>query len=96
MTGHAQSGANPVTPSAGEISAAEKGCCLDLVGEWQTGEGLYGQVEGDARRSDKAPVGVLYQQDWGAAAWRETDTLDIIIIDKKKKGPHILIIDSNF
>lgn len=33
MTEHAQSGANPVTPSAGEIRAAEKGCCLDLVGE---------------------------------------------------------------
>lgn len=88
MTGHAQSAANPVTPSAGEIRAAEKGCCLDLVGEWQTGEGLYGQVEGDARRSDKALVGVHYQQDWEEAAWRETDTLDIIIIDKTKKNGH--------
>lgn len=96
MTEHAQSGSNPVTPSATEIRAAEKGCCLDLVGEWQTGEGLYGQVEGDARQSDKAPMGILYQQDGGAAAWRGTDSLDIIIIDKKEKGPHILIIHSNF
>lgn len=94
MTEHAQSSANPVTPSAGEIRAAEKGCCL--VGEWQTGEGLYGQVEGDARQSDKAPVGVLYQRDWGAAAWRGTDSLDVIIIKKKVKGPHVLIVDHNF
>lgn len=96
MTEHAQSGANPVTPSAGKIRAAEKGCCLDLVGEWQTGEGLYGHVDGDARQSDKAPVGVLYQQDWGAAAWQGNDSLVVIIIQKKEKGPQVLIINSNF
>lgn len=47
-------------------------------------------------RVTRLPWGALYQQDRGAAAWRGTDSPDVIVIIKREKGPQILIMDSNF
>lgn len=50
----------PVTPWPRQRSdkRSRKGLLFGFVGEWQKGEGLYRQVEGDAGWSDKALMGV--------------------------------------